>query len=213
MLPSSDGDLAARQTQQAPLFLSFLFNTRTALNTLSCVMISRVRLSRNGMVALGAAAIFVLILDRIGRGPADGLHSDPANYQGEPREDSWWMSLHEKHAAQARNVGRARCAAAASLPLLHSLSPHPLPPLLQRFRVVFFGDSITESWSGTQAGEKQGWCVRNAKAFVSTFSRFDALPLGLAGDQTKHLLWRLHKAVVLLIGTNDLGLARLEAEG
>ena len=68
-------------------------------------------------------------------------------------------------------------------------------------RVVFLGDSITAE------GDWSGW-----------FPELDAINLGVAGDTTDHVLGRLAEVVsadpdevVLLIGTNDLGL-RLSVE-
>ncbi len=67
-------------------------------------------------------------------------------------------------------------------------------------RVVFLGDSITEGWDDA---------VWNAH-----FARFGALRLGIGGDTTAHLLYRIENgelahtrpaAAVVLIGTNDLG--------
>ncbi len=79
--------------------------------------------------------------------------------------------------------------------------------VLQRAResapggVVFVGDSITQAWDGTDL-----WTER--------FVPMGAVNLGVSGDRTEHVLWRLEqapltrlapKAVVLLIGTNNLG--------
>lgn len=69
--------------------------------------------------------------------------------------------------------------------------------------VVFVGDSITQGW------EDVGNADWNAR-----FARLGALNLGVSGDRTEHVLWRLEQApltrlapkvVVLLIGTNNLG--------
>ena len=69
--------------------------------------------------------------------------------------------------------------------------------------VVFVGDSITQAW---EDGGAAIWKERFASA--------GALNLGVSGDRTEHVLWRLDqapltrlapKAVVLLIGTNNLG--------
>lgn len=69
--------------------------------------------------------------------------------------------------------------------------------------VVFVGDSITQAW---EDGGAAIWKDRFAGA--------GALNLGVSGDRTEHVLWRLDqapltrlapKAVVLLIGTNNLG--------
>jgi lysophospholipase L1-like esterase len=73
-------------------------------------------------------------------------------------------------------------------------------------RVVFVGDSITEGWEG--AG-KASW--------QEVFAPRRALNLGISGDRTQHVLWRLDhgllealaaannnvRACVVMIGTNN----------
>ena len=68
--------------------------------------------------------------------------------------------------------------------------------------VIFVGDSITEGWEGNG---KQVW----AKYYAPRH----ALNLGIGGDRTEHVLWRLDhgnleglkpKAAVLLIGVNNI---------
>ena len=68
-------------------------------------------------------------------------------------------------------------------------------------KIVFIGDSITQGWEG--AG-REVWEQR--------FSRYNAVNLGIGGDRTQHVLWRLENgnlntlkpaAVVLMIGTNN----------
>lgn len=67
-------------------------------------------------------------------------------------------------------------------------------------KVVFLGDSITEAW-------------RVAPAYQTSFGRFSPLDLGIAGDLTQNLLWRIEqgeldglkpKAAVVMIGVNNL---------
>jgi lysophospholipase L1-like esterase len=70
--------------------------------------------------------------------------------------------------------------------------------------VVFIGDSITQGWEG--AGKK---------AWADTFAPMKAVNLGIGGDQTGHVLWRITegkemeplkpKAAVIMIGTNNTG--------
>lgn len=70
--------------------------------------------------------------------------------------------------------------------------------------VVFIGDSITQGWEG--AGKK---------AWADTFAPLKAVNLGIGGDQTGHVLWRITegkelaplkpKAAVIMIGTNNTG--------
>jgi lysophospholipase L1-like esterase len=68
--------------------------------------------------------------------------------------------------------------------------------------VVFLGDSITQGWEGQ-------------KAWNEHFGSFKPVNLGIGGDQTGHVLWRITegheldklqpKAAVLMIGTNNTG--------
>lgn len=68
--------------------------------------------------------------------------------------------------------------------------------------VVFLGDSITHGWEGQSAWQEH-------------FGAFKPVNLGISGDQTGHVLWRITtgkelenlkpKAAVLMIGTNNIG--------
>jgi len=67
--------------------------------------------------------------------------------------------------------------------------------------VIFLGDSITHGWEGQ-------------KAWQEYFGAFKPVNLGIGGDQTGHVLWRITdgheldhlnpKAAVLMIGTNNI---------
>jgi lysophospholipase L1-like esterase len=79
----------------------------------------------------------------------------------------------------------------------------------QPYRVLFFGDSITERWDMELWGAQPVWQANMAPRGV--------LNAGVSGDRTEHLMWRLDhgnldgpapRGVVLLIGTNDLGHGR-----
>jgi beta-glucosidase len=68
-------------------------------------------------------------------------------------------------------------------------------------RIVFLGDSITQGWEG--AGRE---------VWERYYGPRKALNLGIGGDRTQHVLWRLQnghaegldpKVVVLMIGTNN----------
>jgi beta-glucosidase len=68
--------------------------------------------------------------------------------------------------------------------------------------LIFIGDSITQGWGG--AG-KQVW--------QKYYEKRNAANLGIGGDQTQHVLWRLDhgnidgiapKLAVLMIGTNSI---------
>ena len=68
--------------------------------------------------------------------------------------------------------------------------------------VIFLGDSITHGWEGQ-------------KAWQEYFGDFKPVNLGIGGDQTGHVLWRITdgheldnlkpKAAVIMIGTNNIG--------
>jgi beta-glucosidase len=69
--------------------------------------------------------------------------------------------------------------------------------------LIFEGDSITDGWRG---GGKE--------VFNEYYKKFNTFNTGIGGDRTEHLLYRLNegeidglhpKAVMLMIGTNNLG--------
>src|SRR5579871_517647 len=69
--------------------------------------------------------------------------------------------------------------------------------------VIFLGDSITHGWENQKA------------AWQKHFGSFKPVNLGIGGDQTGHVLWRITdgheldnlkpKAAVIMIGTNNTG--------
>lgn len=70
-------------------------------------------------------------------------------------------------------------------------------------QLLFIGDSITHGWEG---GGKEVW--------QKYYEKRHALNLGIGGDQTQHVLWRLDhgnleglhpKLAVVMIGTNNAG--------
>jgi lysophospholipase L1-like esterase len=76
--------------------------------------------------------------------------------------------------------------------------------------VVFLGDSITDGWGGEGHNPK----ANGAAVWKEHFEPLHAVNLGIGGDRTQHVLWRVEngefdgytpKAVVLMIGTNNLG--------
>src|SRR5262245_13544649 len=73
--------------------------------------------------------------------------------------------------------------------------------------VVFLGDSITHGWEGQRAWQEH-------------FGSFNPVNLGIGGDQTGHVLWRIidgheidnlkPKAAVIMIGPNNTGVHSAE---
>lgn len=87
---------------------------------------------------------------------------------------------------------------------------------------IFLGDSITESFMGTELGLPNDKWNDIPQVFESAYANYDNLVLGVSGDQTQHLLWRLQNGNLLkefaddeealfymLIGTNNLGAGHL----
>ena len=71
----------------------------------------------------------------------------------------------------------------------------------EKAQVIFIGDSITQGWEGDG---KEVW--------AKYYAHRNAVNLGIGGDRTQHVLWRLDngnidglkpKAAVLMIGTNN----------
>jgi lysophospholipase L1-like esterase len=70
--------------------------------------------------------------------------------------------------------------------------------------VIFIGDSITQGWEGN-----------GKKAWADNFAPLKAVNLGIGGDQTGHVIWRITegkelepikpKVAVMMIGTNNTG--------
>ena len=112
----------------------------------------------------------------------------------------WWT-------AQKRNRDMANDAAQSTEPL----------------DVVFFGDSITEQWQGTRlfhsdSSDFDGIAATFQQHFggKATDAPFHGIPLGISGDQSNEVLYRIQeggelpdnlqaKVYWLLIGTNDMG--------
>lgn len=153
----------------------------------------RFQINRGG--ALVATIVLLLLLTTYirERGKHRGHPDDLDNYTGEPRQDDWWGPLHDQLVQEYKS---------------------------NTYDIIFYGDSITEAWRGTSAGQQDERYAANAKAFEATFNekkgkKIKATAFGLAGDQTQHLLWRLHhgelteehppSVAVVLIGTNNLG--------
>jgi lysophospholipase L1-like esterase len=126
-----------------------------------------------------------------------------------------WWKLHEKLNLSAQAyVKRREQQVKAGVPL----NTRPL---------IFLGDSITESWLGTNMGYPSERAVDVPKVLeeilaTRTGSTFDPLVLAIAGDQTQHLLYRIQNGqllspyqddpssvFVVLIGTNNLGSGEL----
>jgi len=72
--------------------------------------------------------------------------------------------------------------------------------------LLFVGDSITDFWQS-----------RGAAQWRKFYGQYHAANIGISGDRTGHVLWRVRngevdglrpKAIVLMIGTNDIGMER-----
>jgi lysophospholipase L1-like esterase len=123
------------------------------------------------------------------------------------QNDLWW----NVHAALNRSTSEyaaRRTNPSRQTPVLRSL--------------ILLGDSITETWLGTDMGRVDIPRTRGVpdilKKYLSSSENLDPLVLAIGGDQTQHLLYRLQQGqllpayaddpnaiFVILIGTNNLG--------
>jgi len=102
----------------------------------------------------------------------------------------------------------------------------------QKLDLLFLGDSITEHLRGSSIGFKCSpsdkvesgiavQCSAAAEVWNKNFCNLNTMALGIAGDRTEHLLWRLQNGeaaglkpalIVVLIGTNNFEV-RVERNG
>lgn len=77
--------------------------------------------------------------------------------------------------------------------------------------LVFLGDSLTQNWG--PVGGRQARGVGESVWTETSYDRFGALNLGIAGDQTQNVLYRIEHGqldgvspglVMLMVGTNNL---------
>ncbi|CAM9851230.1 unnamed protein product [Ascophyllum nodosum] len=81
-------------------------------------------------------------------------------------------------------------------------------------RILLLGDSITEELLETSRGKSRPG-FGSIAVWEEYYKDFGALNLGMGGDQTQHLLWRLQngelpdvlqpESILVAIGTNNLG--------
>lgn len=83
----------------------------------------------------------------------------------------------------------------------------------EKFDLVLIGDSITHGWGGRPSPAAQ-WKGVAPEHYDEVFGKYKPLNLGISGDQTQHVLWRLNngamdgvnpKVAMIMIGTNNVG--------
>lgn len=103
-----------------------------------------------------------------------------------PRSDDWWKARHGMMVDLAKRG---------------------------KIDLIFVGDSITHSFAG-EPDTHEDSADRGKLAWDYYYSRRHPLNLGMSGDRTQHVLWRLDhgevdgiapKAAVVMIGTNNVG--------
>src|SRR5215471_9090166 len=132
------------------------------------------------MIVSRRIALILLSAGAVLAGPWVTRADDKPNTAVKPadRKDKGWVKLHESFLERAKKGD---------------------------VDVLFLGDSITQGWGGPQA--KEVW--------EKSFAALKPANFGIGGDQTQHVLWRITegkelegiqpKAVVLMIGTNNMG--------
>lgn len=89
----------------------------------------------------------------------------------------------------------------------------------EKFQLALVGDSITHGWGGRPQPAAQ-WAGGAPELYDSLFGPYQPVNLGISGDRTQHVLWRLDdgvldgvnpKVCMVMIGTNNMG-GNTEAE-
>src|SRR5215218_636505 len=131
--------------------------------------------------------------------PADDKSADSKSADSKSDENK---SDAEQAAATAGKP--ASCVPAVKDPQRHEQFMKDKEAALEKgpIRLVFVGDSITDAWRG---GEQNS-------IYEERWGKYNPLNLGISGDKTEHVLWRLEhgeldglehgaKLVVMMIGT------------
>jgi beta-glucosidase len=113
----------------------------------------------------------------------------------------------EKKASEAQNKPTT-CIPVMKNPERHEQFLRDKEEALKKgpIQLVFIGDSITDAWRKDEQN----------RVFNERWGKYNPLNLGISGDKTEHVLWRLEhgelddlaesaKGVVIMIGTNNLG--------
>lgn len=89
-------------------------------------------------------------------------------------------------------------------------------------QILFLGDSITHRWEkkSNRPGRKE-YEHNGEEIWQKYFAKYNAINLGIDGDRTQHVLWRIKnydfsrinpKLIVLLLGVNNTAAADFKAE-
>jgi len=83
----------------------------------------------------------------------------------------------------------------------------------EKFDLALIGDSITHGWGGRPLPNAQ-WKGVAPDQYDALFGPYKPLNLGISGDRTQHVLWRLDngefdgvnpRVCMIMIGTNNVG--------
>jgi lysophospholipase L1-like esterase len=89
----------------------------------------------------------------------------------------------------------------------------------EKFELALIGDSITHGWGGMPL-PGENWKGQDPEGYDSLFGPYKPINLGISGDRTQHVLYRLDagvmdgmnpKGCMVMIGTNNMG-SNTEAE-
>jgi len=101
-------------------------------------------------------------------------HSATIPVQLEGGAHGWWISMHNRHLKQIKETG----------------SPD----------ILFVGDSITHGWTKEKVAGGKG--VGGLAIWKEYYADRNALNVGISGDRTEHVLWRLQNGVLENIQPN-----------
>ncbi|KAL4857557.1 Platelet-activating factor acetylhydrolase IB subunit beta [Chlorella vulgaris] len=145
------------------------------------------------LLAAGAALLVFTAFVRLrtGRDAGSSWARMPEVVQPAPRADAGWAEF------QSKLVEEVTAAKAK-----------------QGMDIIAYGDSITEAFRGSGYGHQTPKYKSNKATWRRRMGKRRALLLGISGDQTMHLLWRLQNgegpaglnptSITLMIGTNDV---------
>jgi lysophospholipase L1-like esterase len=150
----------------------------------------------------------------IAQAPTEAVKSRPATSQGEDRAG---QVLDKGDAADSPSVAATKMRAVKGKTEIDQGWVKRHRQFVEKVKsgkvdLVFIGDSITQGWGDKKS--RAGWPGSPLEVWRKYYGTRNAVNLGIGGDRTQHVLWRLEngeidgiapKLAVVMIGTNNVG--------